>query len=185
LRYSLDDYYLDGYYGDIMTDLTAFIDGGTRGKPRSSGIGVVMEHAGGRRVEISQWIGADDNNYAEYAALLVALEYAVAFRSRRLQVFSDSEVVVKQIRGEYSCQSPSLRLIHQRCKDLIGLLDEFAITHIRREFNSDANRLVGAAMERAGSSSGEEFLVLFGLTPPVSGPAGELQAAFAGEALEN
>jgi ribonuclease HI len=169
-----------------MSDLTAYIDGGTRGNPRSSGIGVVMEHAGGRRVEISQWIGADDNNYAEYAALLVALEYAVAFRCRRLQVFSDSEVVVKQIKGEYSCQSPALQHIYQRCKDLIGFLDEFAIAHIRREFNSEANRLVSAAMQRAGNADDEEFLVLLGLTPPpdlASQP--DLQPAFAPEALEN
>ncbi len=167
-----------------MTDLTAYIDGGTRGRPRSSGIGVVVEHAGGRRVEISQWIGADDNNYAEYAALLVALEYAVAFRCRRLQVFSDSEVVVKQMTGEYSCQSPALRDIHLRCKEMIGCLDEFAIAHIRREFNNDANRLVSAAMQRAGTGDSDEFLVLLGLTPPPEISSADLEPAFA-EALEN
>lgn len=186
MRYSLDTYNLAGYSGDIMTDLTAYIDGGTRGKPRSSGIGVVIEHSGGRRVEISQWIGADDNNYAEYAALLVALEYAVAFRCRRLQVLSDSEVVVKQINGEYNCQSAGLRLIYERCKELIALLEEFEISHIRREFNNDANRLVSAAMQRAGTSADEEFLVLLGLTPPDTAiPQSELQPAFAAEALEN
>lgn len=167
LMYSLDDPQVSGYSDAIMTDLTAYIDGGTRGKPRSSGIGVVLEHAGGRRVEISQWIGADDNNYAEYAALLVALEYAVAFRCRRLQVFSDSEVVVKQINGDYSCQSSGLRQIHQRCKELIVAMEDFNISHIRREFNNDANRLVSAAMQRAGTpaDAGDEFLVLFDLTP--------------------
>ncbi len=185
MRYFLDDDITLGYCDAIMTDLTAYIDGGTRGKPRSSGIGVVLEHAGGRRVEISQWIGADDNNYAEYAALLVALEYAVAFRARSLQVFSDSEVVVKQINGEYTCQSSTLRHIHQRCRDLIGLMGDFSITHIRRAFNSDANRLVGAAMQRVGSGEGEEFLVLFGLSPSeVTVPPPELEPAFA-EALEN
>ncbi len=169
-----------------MVDLTAYIDGGTRGKPRSSGIGVVVEHAGGRRVEISQWIGADDNNYAEYAALLVALEYAVAFRCRRLQVFSDSEVVVKQMTGEYSCQSPALKDIHLRCREMIESLDEFAIAHIRREFNNDANRLVSAAMQRGGSGEDEEFLVLLGLTPPPElAAAPELEPAFMAEVLEN
>ncbi len=169
MSYLLDTPNLAGYSDAIMTDLTAYIDGGTRGNPRSSAIGVILEHSAGRRVEISQWIGADDNNYAEYAALLVALEYAVAFRCRSLRVFSDSEVVVKQINGHYSCQSPGLRQIHQRCKDLIGALDDFEISHIRRELNSAANRLVSAAMERAvGSERGpaDEFLVLFGLTRP-------------------
>jgi ribonuclease HI len=130
---------------------------------------------------------ADDNNYAEYAALLVALEYAVAFRCRRMQVFSDSEVVVKQIRGDYSCQSAALRHIHGRCKELIATLEDFAISHIRREFNNDANRLVSAAMQRAGSDNEEEFLVLLGLTPPAELPASapELEPAFMAEVLEN
>ncbi len=189
MSYFVDTYYEQGYSDAIMTDLTAYIDGGTRGKPRSSAIGVIIEHCAGRRVEISQWIGADDNNYAEYAALLVALEYAVAFRCRSLRVFSDSEVVVKQINGHYSCQSPGLRQIHQRCKDLIGALEEFEISHIRRELNSDANRLVSAAMERSAGSEREpsdEFLVLFGLTPPevpVTPP--DLQPALLAEGLEN
>ncbi len=184
--YSLDTYNRAGY-SDAMTDLTAYIDGGTRGNPRSSAIGVVIEHPAGRRVEISQWIGADDNNYAEYAALLVALEYAAAYRCRRLRVFSDSEVVVRQITGFYTCQSPALRQIHQRCKDLIGLLEEFTISHIRRERNGEANRLVSAAMER-GSETGEpsdEFLVLFGLTPEVAMTPADAEPVFAGEVLEN
>ena len=184
--YHLDIHKIAGY-SDAMTDLTAYIDGGTRGNPRSSAIGVVMEHPGGRRVEISQWIGADDNNYAEYAALLVALEYAVAYRCRRLRVFSDSEVVVRQITGFYSCQSSALRQVHQRCKDLIGLLDDFTISHIRRERNGEANRLVSAAMQR-GSETGEpseEFLVLFGLTPEGAIAPPEPEAAYAAEVLEN
>jgi ribonuclease HI len=129
--------------------MIAYVDGGSRGNTGPAGIGVVVEHPTGRRVEISQSIGARDNNYAEYAALLVALEYAAALESPRLQVFSDSEVVVRQISGSYNCQSPMLRDIYDACQGLIAHFQEFGITHIRRENNADADRLAKLAMDRA------------------------------------
>ncbi len=128
--------------------MIAYVDGGSRGNPGPAGIGVVIEHPTGRRVEISQSIGARDNNYAEYAALLVALEYAAAYDSPALQVYSDSEVVVRQISGSYSCQSPALFDIYNACKTLIGNFHDFAITHIRRENNGDADRLAKEAIDR-------------------------------------
>lgn len=85
--------------------MIAYVDGGSRGNPGPAGIGVVIEHPTGRRVEISQSIGTGDNNYAEYAALLAALEYAAAYDAPSLQVYSDSEVVVRQVSGAYTCQS--------------------------------------------------------------------------------
>lgn len=130
-------------------DMIAYVDGGSRGNPGPAGIGVVIEHPTGRRVEISQSISSGDNNYAEYAALLVALEYAAASGSSRLEVFSDSEVVVRQITGSYNCQSPLLRDIHNACRDIISKFQDFAITHIRRENNGDADRLAKKAMQRA------------------------------------
>jgi ribonuclease HI len=81
--------------------------------------------------------------------LLVALEYASAYESPRLEVFSDSEVVVRQIRGAYSCQSANLRDIHSACKNIIAKFQDFAITHIRRENNAHADRLAKQAIERA------------------------------------
>lgn len=129
--------------------MIAYVDGGSRSNPGPAGIGVVVEHPTGRRVEISQSIGARDNNYAEYAALLVALEYAAAYQSPRLQVYSDSEVVVRQIGGSYNCQSAALRDIYNACMALIGNLQHFAITHIRRENNADADRLAKEAIDRA------------------------------------
>jgi len=129
--------------------MIAYVDGGSRGNPGPAGIGVVVEHPTGRRVEISQSIGARDNNYAEYAALLTALEYAAAYQSPRLQVYSDSEVVVRQISGSYNCQSAALRDIYNACMALIGSFQHFAITHIRRENNADADRLAKEAIDRA------------------------------------
>lgn len=132
-----------------MSHLVAYVDGGSRGNPGLAGIGVVLEHGEGRRVEISEWLPAQDNNYAEYAALLLALEYAAACGCARLAVFSDSEVVVRQINGLYTCQSPALRPIYELCRALIGSFEAFTLAHIRREHNREANRLVQAALRRA------------------------------------
>lgn len=131
-----------------MSEAVAYIDGGSHGNPGPAGIGVVIEHAS-RRVEISETIGARDNNYAEYAALLAALRYAVNHGCTRMRVFSDSEVVVRQINGHYSCQSPLLRQIYQLCLSLIGGLEAFTLTHIRREHNLEADELARLAIHRA------------------------------------
>ena len=136
------------YSGIMSSPWVAYVDGGSRGSRGPAGIGVVIEHPGGRRVEISETIEAGDNNYAEYSALLAALEYAADNQCSRLCVFSDSEVVVKQITGHYTCQSAGLRSIHEMCKELIQSLDEFTIMHIRRQANSEADRLANEAMDR-------------------------------------
>jgi ribonuclease HI len=127
----------------------------------------VIEHPTGRRVEISQSIGSRDNNYAEYAALLVALEYAAAYESPSLQVFSDSEVVVRQISGAYSCQSPALVEIYSACKTLVAGFRDFAITHIRREHNAAADRLAKEAIDRASREQQAEREATF---QPVTRP---------------
>lgn len=126
---------------------TAYVDGAARSNPGGGGIGVLLQPGDGGTIEISQWIHARDNNYAEYAALLVALAVSSRHQCRRLQVFSDSQVVVRQISGEYRCLSPGLRRIHEHCRDLIRGFEEFSIEHIRREQNY-ADRLAHAAMER-------------------------------------
>src|SRR5579864_2788627 len=103
-----------------MPYLVAYIDGSSRSNSRSSGIGVVIEEPSGRRVAIAERVPSGDNNYAEYAALLAALNYAASSGCRRLQVFSDSEVVVRQINGLYHCRSRALRQIYESCSILIG-----------------------------------------------------------------
>ena len=129
-----------------MHETVAYIDGASRGNPGPAGIGVVFHHPAGGRVEISRPIAAADNNYAEYAALLAALAYAVEHQVRRLRVYSDSEVVVRQINGHYSCRSPLLRRSYELCTALIASLEDFSISHIRRELNLDADRLAHAAI---------------------------------------
>src|SRR5436853_502304 len=78
-------------------ELIAYVDGGSHGNPGPSGIGVVLQHPDGRKVRIMKWVGRQDNNVAEYLALLEALQLAVALKAKTLRVYSDSEVVVRQM----------------------------------------------------------------------------------------
>ena len=128
-----------------MSDLVAYVDGGSHGNPGSAGIGVVIENPSGETVRIARWIGHHDNNVAEYAALLEALQHAVEVKAKSLRVYSDSEVVVKQMTGEYTCQSPHLYSLNWVCRKLAHTL-KFSIAHIRRECNSEANDLANHAV---------------------------------------
>ena len=130
-----------------MSVLVAYVDGGSLGNPGPSGIGVVMEGAAGGSLKIAKWIGWQDNNVAEYLALLEALQCAVVLKARALHVYSDSEVVVKQMMGEYACRSPRLYSLNWTCRKLARSL-AFSISHVRRENNAEANSLANAAARR-------------------------------------
>jgi ribonuclease HI len=130
-----------------MSELVAYIDGGSHGNPGPAGIGVVIEGRDGARIRIAKWIGHHDNNVAEYAALLEALQYAVERKATALRVFSDSEVVVRQMRGEYACRSPRLYSLNWICQKLARSL-RFTIAHVPREDNAEANRLANSAVRR-------------------------------------
>jgi ribonuclease HI len=123
-----------------MSRLVAYVDGGSHGNPGPSGIGLVIEDSAGRTLRIAKWIGRQDNNVAEYVALLEGLQYAVASKAKALHVYSDSELVVRQMSGRYACLSPRLYSLNWTCRKLARSLD-FSITHVPRENNTDANSL--------------------------------------------
>jgi ribonuclease HI len=127
-----------------MSDLVAYVDGGSLGNPGPSGIGVVIDGSTNGTIRIAKWIGHQDNNVAEYVALLEALQRAVELNAKTLHVFSDSEVIVKQMRGEYSCRSPRLYSLNWICRKLARSL-EFSISHVPREHNTEANSLANIA----------------------------------------
>ncbi len=127
-----------------MPDLVAYVDGGSHGNPGPSGIGVVIEDSAGETTRICKWIGHQDNNVAEYVALLEALQSALARNARTLHVYSDSQVVVRQMTGEYACRSPRLYSLHWTCRKLARSL-AFSIAHIPREHNREANHLANHA----------------------------------------
>jgi len=130
-----------------MSQLVAYVDGGSLGNPGPSGIGVVIDGCESGPIRIAKWIGHQDNNVAEYVALLEALQYAVATKAHALHVYSDSQVVVRQMRGEYVCRSSRLYSLHWTCRKLARALS-FSISHVRREDNAEANRLANTAVRR-------------------------------------
>lgn len=127
----------------------AYVDGGCLGNPGPSCIGVVIQGCASGPVRIAKWIGLQDNNVAEYVALLEALQYAVSLKAQKLHVYSDSQVVVRQMTGEYKCRSPRLYSLHWTCRKLARSL-KFSISHVRREHNAEANSLAQAALKLRG-----------------------------------
>jgi ribonuclease HI len=130
-----------------MSDLVAYVDGGSLGNPGPSGIGVVIEGSDGGTIRIARWIGRQDNNVAEYVALLEALQCAQTLKANTLHVYSDSQVVVRQMQGRYSCRSPRLYSLHWICQKLARSF-KFSITHVPRERNVEANDLANSAVRQ-------------------------------------
>jgi ribonuclease HI len=128
-----------------MSSLIAYIDGGSHGSPGPSGIGIIIQTSDGGTMRIAKWIGHHDNNVAEYAALLEALQCALDMKATTLQVYCDSELVVKQMTGEYECRSPRLYSLNWMCRKLARSL-VFSIVHIPREHNQEANNLANQAV---------------------------------------
>lgn len=127
----------------------AYTDGGSRGNPGPSGYGVVILAEDGRVLgELSEFLGMRTNNVAEYSGLLAALEFAIAKGHPRLRVVSDSELMVKQIRGQYRVQSPDLRPLYEEAKRRIAKLEAFQIEHVLRGKNKKADELANQAMDR-------------------------------------
>ena len=129
--------------------LVAHIDGGSSGNPGPAGYGVVLQDESGHPVaELSEYLGRQTNNYAEYAGLLAALEYAVKHGSKALKAISDSELMVKQMNGQYKVSSPALKDLYDRARKLVRQFDHFEIRHVLREKNHQADRLANLAMDR-------------------------------------
>jgi ribonuclease HI len=139
-----------------MSALVAYVDGGSLGNPGPSGIGVVIDGSASGQLRIAKWIGWQDNNVAEYIALLEALQCAVTLEARVLHVYSDSQVVVKQMTGEYVCRSSRLYSLHWICRKLAGTFD-FSISHLAREHNREANFLANSAARKQVSILGNRL----------------------------
>jgi len=129
--------------------LIAHSDGGARGNPGPAGFGVVIQDETGRKVAaLSEYLGHQTNNFAEYQGLIAALEYAIEHGPKALKLISDSELLVRQIKGIYKVKNPVLQDLHARAKELIAKLDWFSIGHALREHNQEADRLANEAMDR-------------------------------------
>jgi ribonuclease HI len=136
--------------------LIAHSDGGARGNPGPAGYGVVIQDESGKKVaQLSEYLGHQTNNFAEYQGLIAALEYALQHGPKALKLISDSELLVRQIKGIYKVKNATLQDLHGRAKELIAQLQWFSIGHALREQNRDADRLANEAMDKGmGRSAG-------------------------------
>jgi len=134
--------------------IVAYIDGGARGNPGPAGYGVRVENERGDLIEeFCGFLGSATNNVAEYNGLLAALRYANEHGHRIVRIKSDSELLVKQMIGQYRVKNPGLQPLFQQAQSLARTLERVAYEHVRREQNKDADRLANLAMDK-GTRSG-------------------------------
>lgn len=129
--------------------ITAFIDGGARGNPGPAGYGVhVIDDTGTVLAELYEGIGQSTNNIAEYRGLLAALEWALAHGHTRLHIKSDSQLLVRQMNGEYAVKNAGLLPLYRQARHLIVKIGDVTLEHVRREMNKDADRLSNLGMDQ-------------------------------------
>jgi ribonuclease HI len=146
--------------------LIAHSDGGARGNPGPSGYGVVIQDEAGRKIAaLSQYLGHQTNNFAEYQGLIAALEYAIEHGHKALKVVSDSELLVRQIKGIYKVKNLTLQELHARAKELIAQLEWFSIDHALREHNREADELANQAMDKGTGRTSSPARVAAGDSP--------------------
>jgi ribonuclease HI len=128
----------------------ANVDGGSRGNPGPASYGVVIRDPRGEVVaRLKKYIGRTTNNVAEYYGLIAALDYAQSNSIKALRVESDSELLVKQMRGQYKVKSADLKPLYERAKKMSQALPAFRIDHVYREQNREADLLANEAMDEA------------------------------------
>lgn len=123
-------------------------DGGSRGNPGPAAIGLVIRDQDGKIIEeFGKTIGNQTNNYAEYFALITALEKLKSFGATQVECILDSELVVKQLKGEYKVKELTLQQMHQQVLVLSNNFDQVVFRHVRREQNKEADKLVNRALD--------------------------------------
>lgn len=137
---------------DRPETLTIFTDGASLGNPGPAGLGVVLQDPNGETLEeISEPLGVATNNAAEYQAVIRGLARALALGRRDVRLVTDSELVARQISGQYKVRSEALKPLVALLRDLIAALDRFDVEHTLREGNRRADKLAGDAAKKAAS----------------------------------
>lgn len=133
------------YYNALILN----VDGASRGNPGKSSAGVIIKDESGNVIErISKYIGVATNNIAEYSALIIALEMAKEIGAEKVKIYSDSELMVKQIKGEYRVKNENLKPLHQNAIDLLKHFKTYGIIYIERENNREADKLANQALDK-------------------------------------
>lgn len=130
--------------------LVVNVDGGARGNPGPAAIGAVVQDAGGEVLEErGERIGTATNNVAEYRALLLGIERARELGANEVELVGDSELIVRQVKGEYKVKDAALRELHGEVRRALRPFASWSIRHVRREHNAEADRLVNQVLDGA------------------------------------
>jgi ribonuclease HI len=130
-----------------VTRVALRTDGGSRGNPGPAGAGFVIELDGEIVCRAGRYLGLQTNNVAEYEALIWGLENVLALGHRDVDVFADSELLVKQINGAYRVKNEGLKPLFVKALSLLRSFDTFTVTHVRRALNAHADEMANAAMD--------------------------------------
>jgi ribonuclease HI len=134
-------------------DAVLWTDGAARGNPGPAGIGAILKSGSGEVLYTgSEFLGHTTNNVAEYKAVLLGLQGALARGVRSIEVRADSELLIKQLKGEYRVKSPGLRPLFDEARKLLARFASVKLTHIRRELNGEADRLANQGIDRVGKA---------------------------------
>jgi ribonuclease HI len=131
------------------------VDGGARGNPGPAGVGVVLVDDSGDEIDrANEYIGETTNNVAEYRALLLGLDRARALGVRELEIVNDSELIARQLTGEYRVKKEELRLLHAQARQALGAFERWSIRSVPRAKNEVADALVNEAIDARASTTG-------------------------------
>lgn len=135
---------------EALAKLVVNVDGGARGNPGPAAIAAVARAGGEVLAERGERIGRATNNVAEYRALLLGIELARTLGAGELELVGDSELIVKQVKGEYKVKDATMRELHGEVKRALRDFDRWSIRHVRREHNAEADRLVNETLDGDG-----------------------------------
>lgn len=133
-----------------MSKVIAYTDGASRGNPGNAGIGILLVDEKDNVIkEICEYIGQTTNNIAEYTAMVTALKEALEMNFDEIEVISDSELMVKQISGEYQVKNEGLKPLYKETRELLKQFKSFTVRHVRREHNKKADGLANRGIDEA------------------------------------
>ena len=130
----------------MNNDLEIYVDGACSGNPGKAGIGVVINANGQCVKEISRFIGKATNNIAEYSALICALREAIILKAKRIKVFTDSELIYRQVMGQYKVKNQKLKILWEEVQLLQKKFDSVVLMHVLRDKNKEADRLATSSL---------------------------------------
>ncbi|MDC0709722.1 ribonuclease HI family protein [Stigmatella sp. ncwal1] len=131
-----------------MPRLRLYSDGAARGNPGPAGAGAVLIEPGGQVVaRIGKFLGQQTNNYAEYMGLLIGLKHARGLGTKEIEIFADSELLIRQLGGRYQVKSPTLRPLYEEAVKLLNDFSRVKLVHVPREMNAEADEMSNRAID--------------------------------------